>query len=252
MFLAGTLREYPFSLLLEIFLHRRETGLLEISSSDESGYFYIKNGKVKEGRIGKNKGPAALKVAGGFKDGYFRFRPLEPADYARVVWQRSFGPTTGLAINESGRSGPTTPNKLIAHAATAFAFWKQRLKLSYPHGYSFHLPSLTINRAAIAGALQQGVDHNVIFALTVTLLLAVGGLCVYQLVYGDHHSIDEAISIDQHFDTAAQAPSTKPKTKQSTNKRRSTRRSRAKSPDRERGARSTQDSPSANSIGVPN
>lgn len=93
MLIAGSFREYPFSLLLEIFLRRGETGLLEVSSSKNSGYFYIKNGKVKDGQIGNNTGLAALELAGKFDDGSFRFKPFAPSDYARVVWQRSFGPT---------------------------------------------------------------------------------------------------------------------------------------------------------------
>ena len=230
MFLAGTLREYPFSLLLEIFLHRGETGLLEISSTEEAGFFYIKNGKVKDGRIGKNKGVAAVKIVGELKDGSFKFRPLEATDYARVVWQRSFGPTTVLATGDAGRSDPINPKNLVAYALAAFAFCKERLKTAYPHGITFHIPSITVRSAAIAAALQQGVDHNVIFAITVTLLLSVSGLCVYQLVYGDHHSIDTSTSIDQHVDAPAQtATPTKAKTKRSANQRRSTRRPRANS-----------------------
>jgi Domain of unknown function (DUF4388) len=93
MLIAGSFREYPFYLLLEIFQRRRETGVLEITSSQESGYFYIKNGKVKDGQIGKSKGAAAVKSVAGLNDGSFRFKSLEPTDYARVVWQQSFGPT---------------------------------------------------------------------------------------------------------------------------------------------------------------
>src|SRR5690348_3658677 len=106
MLLAGSFSEYPFSLLLEIFLRRKETGLLEVSSTEESGYFYIKNGKVKDGQIGKNKGLAAVKIVGKLNAGSFRFKPLEPTDYARIVWQRSFGPT-GPAIGP-----PSIRNKL--------------------------------------------------------------------------------------------------------------------------------------------
>ncbi|HSE24197.1 MAG TPA: DUF4388 domain-containing protein, partial [Pyrinomonadaceae bacterium] len=94
MLLTGSFREYPFFLLLEIFLRRGETGLLEVSSPEESGYFYIKNGKVKDGQLGTSKGAAAVKLVGRCVDGSFRFKPLEPTDYARVVWQRSFGPNT--------------------------------------------------------------------------------------------------------------------------------------------------------------
>jgi hypothetical protein len=89
MLIAGSFREYPFYLLLEIFQRRRETGVLEITSSQESGYFYIKNGKVKDGQIGKSKGAAAVKSVAGLNDGSFRFKSLEPTDYARVVWQQA-------------------------------------------------------------------------------------------------------------------------------------------------------------------
>jgi len=91
MLLTGSFREYPFFTLLEIFLRRGETGLLEVSSPEETGYFYIKNGRVKDGQFGKNKGAAALKLVGTYVDGSFRFKALEPTDYARIVWQRGFG-----------------------------------------------------------------------------------------------------------------------------------------------------------------
>lgn len=256
MLLAGTLREYPFSLLLEIFLHRGETGLLEVSSSKESGYFYIRNGKVKDGQIGKNKGLTALNMVRELKDGSFRFRPLEPADYARVVWQQSFGPTR-LATSEPGRYAPVVADKLhrfslvvgrlgaqlgtnarrvLNKALTArpnTSRFNWRRERGYSRGYDFHVPSLTIpSRAAIAGALRQGVDHNVIFAITVTLLLGIGGFCVYQLVSGDRHATaDTGITIDQNFDISPSAPPTKAKTSQSVNKRRSTGRLRDKKPD---------------------
>ncbi len=296
MLLTGTLREYPFSLLLEIFLHRQETGLLEISSSKISGYFYIRNGKVKDGQLGKNHGFAAVKVVQKFEDGSFRFRRLEPADYARVVWQRRFGPTR-LAAGESGRSAGLIANELrnfrslvvvafhhaqtverfviqrtTAYAIAALAFWKRaqvgtkvrrfmdkalatrpnmsrrsrRVEPAHSCRLSFYTPSpISNSRAAIASALQQGVDHNVIFAITVTVLLGVSGLCVHQLVSGDQQSIDTRIGIDQHFDTSANVTPNNTKPKRSTNKRRSTRRLRDKSTDSKRGVRPPQETNAA-------
>src|SRR5258705_8466146 len=97
MLLAGSFTEYPFVLLLEIFLRRNETGLLEISSPKQSGYFYVKNGEIKDGKVGKARGAAAVELAGSFVDGSFQFKPLEPADYARSVWEKSFGPNTKVA-----------------------------------------------------------------------------------------------------------------------------------------------------------
>jgi len=120
--IAGSFREYPFFLLLDIFLRRRETGLLEVSSAEESGYFYIKNGKVKDGQVGKNKGLAALALVGKFNDGSFQFKPLAPSDYARVVWQRRFGPK-GTANDESPISVLATRNAIgqfVSRAAVAY------------------------------------------------------------------------------------------------------------------------------------
>lgn len=289
MLIAGTLREYPFPLLLEIFLRRRETGLLEVSSTQESGYFYFKNGKIKDGQIGDSKGLAAVKLVGKFTDGSFRLRPLEPTDYARVVWQRSFGPT-GLSIGESARSAPLIANALgqfrfvtaavyrisryagsfvqrtlrqflldvpvawhriqeiglfliertVTYASAALAFWKRaqvgtkvlailkkaarpdtprrnpRPKFKYQRELSFQAPLPRIpSRVAIGSALKEGVEHNVIFALTVIVLLVVSGVSLYQLVLRNQHSIDAAISVDKHSDTAAEKPAntTRPRVK---------------------------------------
>jgi Domain of unknown function (DUF4388) len=97
MLLKGRLSEYPLSLLLDIFLYKRETGLLEISCQSGPGYFYIKNGEIKSGEVGKLKGAAAVELAGRFVDASFQFKPLEPADYAQVVWEKSFGPNGVVA-----------------------------------------------------------------------------------------------------------------------------------------------------------
>jgi hypothetical protein len=118
MLIAGSFREYPFFLLLEIFLRRRETGLLEVSSTEDSGYFYIKNGKVKDGHVGKNKGLAAIKLVAKFDDGSFQFKPLAPSDYARVIWQRSFGPT-GIANDQPPSSVPATVSTISLFGSRA-------------------------------------------------------------------------------------------------------------------------------------
>jgi len=97
MVLTGSFSEYPLFLLLEILLHKRETGLLEVSSPKQSGYFYIKNGEIKDGNVCKLTGAAAVELAGSFVDASFQFKPLEPTDYARVVWEKSFGPNRLVA-----------------------------------------------------------------------------------------------------------------------------------------------------------
>ena len=304
MLIAGTFSEYPFSLLLEIFLLRRETGLLEIMSSEGSGYFYIKNGKIKDGQIAKSKGVAAVNAVRKFNNASFRFKQLEPAEYARVVWQRRFGPT-GPMVNELPIPAPEIRNKIrqlsldpaavsrvvtafgaathralrqvqlhtsttyhnlrkvelslrrqtVACAAAGYAFWKtaqvetrmrriveeslaaiekrrrdrqlrprypRELRPRYPRKVSFQLP--TIPTAAITSALQQGVEHNVIFAFTLTILVGVSGVMVYQLMVDNQHSTDTGITIDKHFDIspANTRPTAKPKRERKTRRARKT------------------------------
>jgi hypothetical protein len=90
MLLAGKFTEYPFFILQEIFRLQRETGLLEVTSAQQSGYFYVKNGEIKGGEVGKFRGAKAVEVVRNLRDASFQFKSLEPTDYARVVWERSF------------------------------------------------------------------------------------------------------------------------------------------------------------------
>jgi hypothetical protein len=313
--IAGNFGEYPFSLLLEIFLLRRETGLLEVSSSDGSGYFYIKNGKVKDGQIGKSKGLAAVNVVRKFNDAAFRFKQLEPDEYARVVWQRRFGPT-GPAIGQLPIPAPAIETKLdqfsfdpvalnrvltdlrpstqralrqvplymstayhglqklelslrrrtVACASAGYALWRRaqietrirrilenalvaaqekrrhdrQLRPTYPRKVSFKVP--TIPAAAITSALRQGVEHNVIFAFTLTILLGVSGVMLYQLVNGNQDPVETGFTIDEHFDISPQntRPIAKPKRERKT--RRATEHSRPKSRSNKPAEPSTQDS----------
>ena len=101
MFLAGTFSEYPFGELLEIFLHKRETGLLEVSSPQQCGHFYIRNGEIKNGVLGKLRGVAAIELAGTLEDGSFKFKRLDSTEYAQVVWQESFGLSNVTAESDS-------------------------------------------------------------------------------------------------------------------------------------------------------
>jgi uncharacterized protein DUF4388 len=294
--IAGSFSEYPFSLLLEIFLLRGETGLLEVSSGEGSGYFYIKNGKVKDGQIGKSKGVAAVNVVRNFNDASFRFKPLDPNEYARVVWQRSFGPTApgivqlpvpapaiGNKIRHEIRNkighlsidpaaltrmltnlGSLTQRavrQLTLYTSTAYhslqttsrriqaqltaAQEKRRrdrlLRPVYPRKVNFQMP--TIPTAAITSALQQGVEHNVIFAFTLTILLGVSGAMLYRLAIENRDPVETGFTIDEHFDVSPQnkRPTAKPKRQRTT--RRATENSRPpKSPNNKPAEPSTQDS----------
>ena len=164
MLLTGSCREYPFFLLLEIFLRRGETGVLEVSSPEESGYFYIKNGKVKEGQIGTSRGAAAVKLVGRCVDGSFRFKPLEPTDYARVVWQRSFGPNA-LATDPTSipvaavrskfghlRSYPAAAYRLPEQALASLVHGMLRQSLLFPQAVyqSFAKTALFVQQRLVA------------------------------------------------------------------------------------------------------
>jgi hypothetical protein len=294
MLIAGTFREYPFSLLLEIFLRRKETGLLEISSTEESGYFYIKNGKVKDGQIGKNKGIAALRAAGEFNDGSFKFKPLEPADYARIAWQRSFGPI-GYAISPPATNGAGIANRLgqlrfdpeatrrvlndlgssahqvlrqfllyasiayyrfqrirsylqrrtVACTAAGFDFWRRarvgknlqqillkaltalledkrrrekQLKYTYPHKVSLQQEAI-LSGTTVGSVRQHELEHNVIFVLTVTLLLALSGLLLHQLLFENQDSMDTGVAVDENTQIPANTTHTTTKPKRAHRKR---------------------------------
>lgn len=87
--IKGSLNEYPISLLLEIFQYRSETGLLEISSTSDSGQFYFKDGKLVDAVLNNASGTEALRCAEALTDGSFAFNSIAPAEYARLVWQNS-------------------------------------------------------------------------------------------------------------------------------------------------------------------
>jgi len=294
MLLAGSLREYPFSLLLEIFLRRKETGLLEVSSTADSGYFYIKNGKVKDGQLGTSKGLAAIKLVEKFDEGSFRFKSIEPTDYARIVWQRSFGPT-GSAIGEPALSASSLTDKLAELGITAAAikcvvndlrslahqalrqfllytsityrglqklelflrrrtvtavmagirFWRRarigtrlrqmllqvltallidkrrrarQAKYRYPRIVSFEVPTVA-KGTRMTATLQQGLEHNVIFVLTLTVLFGMSGLLLYGLALDNQHSSDTGITVDEQLQPPADAARTTNKPKRPRRKR---------------------------------
>jgi hypothetical protein len=106
MFLTGTFSEYPFFQLLEILLHKRETGLLEVSCPQQCGRFYVKNGEIKGGEVGNIRGTAAIELASTFENGSFKFNRLDSTEYARLVWEESFGPHNTTAENGSFRVRP--------------------------------------------------------------------------------------------------------------------------------------------------
>ena len=91
MLLTGTFSEYPLPLLLEILQHKEETGLLEISSAEQSGYVFLKKGDLKRCDFGGVSGAKAIELAKSVSNASFYFRPLESTDYARVAWQSNFG-----------------------------------------------------------------------------------------------------------------------------------------------------------------
>ena len=97
MSIHGRLAEYPLSVLLEIFLHRGETGLLEISSPSASGSFYLKDGELIDAALGNLRGAEAVRFGATLTDAYFQFNSLSPDEYLRLVWEDSFESSQPLA-----------------------------------------------------------------------------------------------------------------------------------------------------------
>ena len=131
MLLAGSFTEYPFFLLQEIFHHRRETGLLEVTSAQQSGYFYVKNGEIKDGEVGKFRGAKAVEVVRTLTDASFQFKTLEPTDFARVVWERSFGSSGLVAVTPSIHREVfrTRLARVLSYAEEAHAILEQAVEL---------------------------------------------------------------------------------------------------------------------------
>jgi len=87
MLIKGCVDEYPLFLLLDMFVHRKETGLLEISCPTGPGFFYIKDGELRDAVIGKMRGAEALRFASELNGASFEFNALSQADYADLVWR---------------------------------------------------------------------------------------------------------------------------------------------------------------------
>ena len=90
MFITGRLAEYPLSILIEIFLHKGETGLLQISSPTESGSFYFKDGQLIDAALGIFTGAEAVKFGATLANASFQFNSIAPDEYLRRVWESSF------------------------------------------------------------------------------------------------------------------------------------------------------------------
>ena len=110
MSIHGRLAEYPLSILLEIFLHRGETGLLEISSPSASGSFYLKDGELIDAALGNLRGAEAVRFGATLRDAYFQFNSLSPDEYLRLVWEDSFESSQPLADT-------SRPPAVIFHSA---------------------------------------------------------------------------------------------------------------------------------------
>ena len=105
MVIKGHISDYPLPLLWEIFLHRRETGLLELSSQSDAGYFFLKDGQLIDAEVGELRGAEAVRFAETLIDASFQFKALPPAEYARLVWEKSLeGLRKGLTDGSHSRA----------------------------------------------------------------------------------------------------------------------------------------------------
>ncbi len=159
--ITGRFIDYP--LLLEILLHRGETGLLEVSSPSESGYFYIKDGEIKDGELGKLRGAKAVEFARTLTDASFQFNAFPPAEYARVVWEKSF---------ESLRKGLTDPpytQALTFHSALRQAlFYVAPVYLTFKKAL-VSTASLVLSYAGVAYEFKKKATTKALGALRETV-----------------------------------------------------------------------------------
>ena len=165
MLITGRISDYPLPLLLEIFLHRRETGLLEISSPTESGYFCLKDGQLRVAVIGKLRGAEAVRFAGTLMDASFRFNSLPLAEYARLVWEKSFENLREGFTNSPRPREQASRLSLQQFSVYALAVWGSlekaavstaRRSLSYAKvSYEFAHKALPMRGWQIGSPLQQ-------------------------------------------------------------------------------------------------
>jgi hypothetical protein len=230
MLLAGSFKEYPLVLLLEIFLHRRETGLLEVSSPKESGYFYVKNGEIKDGEVGSVRGAAAVELAGSFVDASFQFKPLKPTDYAHIVWEKSFGPnrladtphTRVKAFRtalEQLRPYPEAAYGMLKRAVVSSARRALRLLLLYTPAAYHRLRktggsvawrtlaySAAIRRRAVLPTPRQVAQSNISFGLIVVALVVVGAVSISKILRMDQDGVKIVEPSDKDIGSQSQTP----------------------------------------------
>ena len=237
MLLAGSFSEYPLGLLLEILLHKRETGLLEVSSSKQSGYFFIKEGEIRGGEVGKLAGARAVELAGGLVGASFRFEPIEPTDYARVVWEKSFG-LNRIEADTPGLRGETFPTmleqllpsaeaaygllqrarvslaqvrtKLLSSLRKALAQWQIALRrdreliLKYRPIFSFQAALALIGKRAILPSRRQIVESNISFGVVVVAILVGMAVTISQILSSSQDPIDMGPA-DENIGTQSQS-----------------------------------------------
>ena len=230
MLLTGSFKEYPLVLLLEIFLHRKETGLLEVSSPKQSGYFYVKNGEIKDGEVGSLRGAAAIELAGSFVDASFQFKPLKPTDYAHIVWEKSFGPnrladtphTRVKAFRtalEQLRPYPEAAYGMLKRAVGSSARRAIRLLLLYTPAAYHRLQktgvsvasrtlaySAAIKRRAVLPTPRQVAQSNISFGLIVVAFVVVAAVSISKILRTDQDVVITVEPSDKDIGSQSQTP----------------------------------------------
>lgn len=239
MVLSGNLSEYPLEQLLEIFLHQKETGLLEVSSPLLLGNFYLKNGEIKDGHVGKLRGAEAINLAQSWVDGVFRFRRLESTDYAQIVWQKSFGSNNVDKPSPPAQIVRRLLTQLLSYPIAAYGVVAREVvalvELAMPRirqtpiavrravrrqpqlykassNRSSHNPRISriarglkvIRTMAARLPARQQVVQSISFGVAVVVMLSVITACIYTLMRTNQRPIDAFATTQESIDTESQ------------------------------------------------
>jgi len=166
MLVKGCFDEYPLLLLLDMFLHRKETGLLEISCPTGPGYLYIKDGELRDVVIGKMRGAEAFKFASELNGAYFEFNALSHAEYAGLVWRLDssrFHKSQG-AVKSAYQSLSILLGQLFVYALLSYrslkkslrSIWRQSVHTFYRQTEFWRTTAITKLQPKLRAALSHG------------------------------------------------------------------------------------------------
>ena len=140
--------------------------MLEISSPIGPGYFYIKDGELRDAVIGKMRGAEALKFASELNDAPFEFNALSQAEYAGLVWRLDssrFHKSQG-AVKSARQSVSIQLGQLFVYASLTYrslekrlrAIWRQSVQTFNTQNEFLRLTVTTKLQPMLLAAVNQG------------------------------------------------------------------------------------------------